>query len=177
MARAGRSQHHAKMVKSDADTVEFSQQQNMIAAFYTYMALFAVPVQQSLLRDSITSGPFALIDLAEQDMKQATETMRYMISTQTFGDGTDRRWLGLAGILPSTGVGTNTVYGVAEASRCSGGTTSSRRQVRSPRTVCTVRPTTRSRVRISSARTTARKRRTSSSAIARLWSTTSVRSV
>lgn len=113
--RAGRNTN-AKMITSDADTVDFSQQQNVITAFYTYMAFFAVPVQQSLLRDSITSGPFGLIDLAEQDTKQATETLRYMLSTQTFGDGSNNTLIGLQGILPSTGVGTNTVYGVAEAS-------------------------------------------------------------
>lgn len=112
--RAGRNSN-AKMVNSDADSVEFSQQQNVITAFTTYMAFFAVPVVQSLLRDSIQTGPSAIVDLTQMDMKQATETLRYMLSTQTFGDGSNNTLIGLAAVLP-TSVGSNTVYGVAEAS-------------------------------------------------------------
>lgn len=111
--RAGRNSN-AKMITSDADQVDFSQQQNMVTAFYTYMAFFAVPVVQSLLRDSIQTGPSAIIDLTTQDMKQATETLRYMLSTQTFGDGSNNTLIGLTAILPTT-VGSNTVYGIAEA--------------------------------------------------------------
>jgi hypothetical protein len=112
--RAGRNTN-AKMIKSDADGVDFSQQSNLITAWFDYMATFAVPVQQSILRDAIASGPNAIVDLAKEDMRQAEETLRYMISTQTFGDGSDKTLIGLNALLPTTGVGTNTLFNVAEA--------------------------------------------------------------
>lgn len=112
--RAGRNSN-AKMIKSDADSVDFSQQQNVITAWFDYMAFFAAPVQQSLLRDSITGGPNQIVNLAREDMRQAEETLRYMLSTQTFGDGTNNTLVGTQAILPSTGVGSNTVFNIAEA--------------------------------------------------------------
>jgi hypothetical protein len=112
--RAGRNTN-AKMVRSDADVVDFSQQSNLTTAAFDYMAFFAVPVQQSMLRDSINSGPAALINLVKEDTRQAEETLRYMISTQTFGDGTSDTLIGLSALLPSSGVGSNTLFGIAEA--------------------------------------------------------------
>ncbi len=112
--RAGRNTN-AKMVRSDADGVDFSQQANLLTAAFDYMAFFAVPVQKSALRDSVNSGKAQIVNLAQEDMKQGEETLRYMISTQTFGDGSNSTLVGLSALLPSTGVGTNTLFGIAEA--------------------------------------------------------------
>lgn len=112
--RAGRNTN-AKVLKSDGDTVNFSQQSNLTVAAFDYMALLAVPVQKSLLRDSINSGKAAIVNLAKEDMTQASETMRYMVSTQTFGDGTGQTIIGLNATLPAAVPGSNTLYGIAEA--------------------------------------------------------------
>lgn len=112
--RAGRNTN-AKTLKSDADSVEFSQQAGLTTAYWDYMAFLAVPVLQSLLRDSMNSGPAGIVNLAQEDMKQAEETMGYMFSSQTFGDGSDKTLIGLRALLPTTGVGSNTLFGIAEA--------------------------------------------------------------
>ena len=106
---------NAKVLTSDADTVTFSQQSNLTLAWYDYMAFLAVPVQKSMLRDSQNSGEAQLISLVKTDMRIASKTMKRMISSQTFGDGSGKTIVGLQALLPSTGVGTNTLFNIAEA--------------------------------------------------------------
>lgn len=106
---------YAKMIISDADTVTWGATQTVTTAWWNQMALFMVPVQRSLIRDAKLAGKAQIIDLAMLEVKQATTTLRRMIGTQTFGDGTTPGTLiGLAGILPASGVGTNTVFNIPE---------------------------------------------------------------
>ena len=108
---------YAKMIQSDADTVTWGATQTVTTAWWDTMALFAVPVQDSLIREAKLNGKAAIINLVERELKQASMTLKRMISTQTFGDGTTPGTLiGLSGILPSTGVGSNTVYNIPEVS-------------------------------------------------------------
>lgn len=106
---------NAKVMTSDADTVTFSQQSNLTVAWYDYMAFLAVPVQKSMIRDSMNSGEAQLIDLVKTDMRIASKTMKRMISSQTQGDGSGKTIVGLPALLPSTGVGSNTLFNIAEA--------------------------------------------------------------
>lgn len=106
---------NAKVMTSDADTVVFSQQSNLTVAWYDYMAFLAVPVQKSMIRDSMNSGEAQLISLVKTDMRIASKTMKRMISSQTQGDGSGKTIVGLQALLPSTGVGTNTLFNIAEA--------------------------------------------------------------
>jgi len=106
---------NAKVLTSDADTVVFSQQSNLTVAWYDYMAFLAVPVQKSMIRDSMNSGEAQLISLVKTDMRIASKTMKRMISSQTQGDGSGKTIVGLQALLPSTGVGTNTLFNIAEA--------------------------------------------------------------
>jgi hypothetical protein len=112
--RAGRNSN-AKTMTSDADTVEFSAQSHVITAYYDYMAMNAVPVLGSKLRDSINSGPQARVSLIKEDLRQASETLSAMLSSQAFGDGSAKTIIGADAIL-NTAPGSNTVYGVPEAS-------------------------------------------------------------
>lgn len=106
---------YAKMIQSDADTVTWGATQTVTTAWWDYMALFAVPVQGSLIRNAKLSGKAQIINLVELELKQATNTLKRMFASQTFGDGTTPGTLiGLAGILPSAGVGSNTVYNIPE---------------------------------------------------------------
>lgn len=106
---------NAKTLTSDADTVTFSQQANHTVAWYDYMAFLAVPVQKSMVRDSMNSGEAAIFSLVKADMRIASKTMKRMISSQTFGDGSRKTIVGLQALLPSTGVGSNTLFNIAEA--------------------------------------------------------------
>lgn len=106
---------NAKTLVSDADTVTFSQQSNVTVAWYDYMAFLAVPVQKSMLRESMNSDPNQLVDLAKTDMRIASKTMRRLISSQTIGDGSRKTIVGLQALMPSTGVGTNTLFNISEA--------------------------------------------------------------
>lgn len=106
---------NAKTMTSDADTVTFSQQSNLTVAWYDYMAFLAVPVQKSMIRDSMNSGEAQLISLVKTDMRIASKTMKRMISSQTQGDGSGKTIVGLQALLPSTGVGSNTLFNIAEA--------------------------------------------------------------
>lgn len=106
---------NAKVMTSDGDTVVFSQQSNLTVAWYDYMAFLAVPVQKSMVRDSMNSGEAQLISLVKTDMRVASKTMKRMISSQTFGDGSGKTIVGLQALLPSTGVGSNTLFNIAEA--------------------------------------------------------------
>lgn len=106
---------NAKVMTSDADTVVFSQQSNLTVASYDYMAFLAVPVQKSMIRDSMNSGEAQLISLVKTDMRIGSKTMKRMISSQTQGDGSGKTIVGLQALLPSTGVGTNTLFSIAEA--------------------------------------------------------------
>jgi hypothetical protein len=101
---------------SDADEVNFSAQSGLATAFFDYMALLAVPVLVSQIRNSVNSGMAQRVDQAKHDLEQAERTMRYMICTQSFGDGSEKTIIGLQGILPTSGVGSNTVYGLPESS-------------------------------------------------------------
>lgn len=112
--RAGRNSN-AKTMTSDADTVDFSAQSHVVTAYFDYMAMNVVPVLGSKLRDSINSGTQARVSLIKEDLRQASETLRYMLSTQTFGDGSDKTIIGLSAIL-NTAPGSNTVFGVPESS-------------------------------------------------------------
>lgn len=104
-----------KMITSDADTVVWTGTQTATRAWWTEMALFAVPVQDSLIRQAKLNGKSAVIDLVELETKQATATLKRAFSSQTFGDGaTPGTLIGLAGMLPASGVGTNTVYNIPE---------------------------------------------------------------
>lgn len=106
---------YAKMIMSDADTVQWGTTQTATTASWNQMALFMVPVQDSLIRRAKLNSKAAIIDLAMLEEKQATTTLRRMISSQTFGDGTTPGTLiGLTGILPSVGVGSNMVYNIPE---------------------------------------------------------------
>lgn len=108
---------YAKMIQSDADTVQWGATQTVTTAWWDQMALFAVPVQDSLIRQAKLNSKAAIINLVELEVKQATNTLRRMFSSQTFGDGTvPGTLIGLPGVLPSTGVGTNTVYNIPEVS-------------------------------------------------------------
>jgi hypothetical protein len=111
---AGMNQY-AKMIQSDADTVQWGSTQTATTAWFDSFALFAVPVQDSLIRQAKLRGKAAIINLVELETKQAANTMKRMFSSQTFGDGTvPGTLIGLSGILPSTGVGSNTVYNIPE---------------------------------------------------------------
>lgn len=112
--RAGRNTNY-KTMQSDSDSVDFSAQQHVVTAYFDYMAMMAVPVLGSMLRDSINSGPQARVSLIKEDLRQAEETMRAQIGTQTFGDGSEKTIIGLDAIL-DTAPGSNTVFGVPEAS-------------------------------------------------------------
>lgn len=106
---------NAKMISSDADTVTWTATQTVTTAWWDSMALFAVPVQGSLIRNAKLQGKAAIINLVELEVKQATTTLKRMFSSQTFGDGTTPgTMIGLQGILPSSGVGSNTVYNIPE---------------------------------------------------------------
>jgi hypothetical protein len=108
---------NAKMIQSDADTVTWTATQTATTAWWDSMALFAVPVQGSLIREAKLKSKAAIINLVELELKQATHTLKRMISSQTFGDGTiPGTLIGLSGILPSSGVGSNTVYNIPEVS-------------------------------------------------------------
>lgn len=108
---------NAKMIQSDADTVTWTATQTATTAWWDSMALFAVPVQGSLIREAKLKSKAAIINLVELELKQATHTLKRMISSQTFGDGTiPGTLIGLSGILPSAGVGSNTVYNIPEVS-------------------------------------------------------------
>lgn len=110
---AGRNTNY-KQIKSDSDTVDFSQQATSTVAYFP-MAMAAVPVQRSLLRESINSGVDKVVDLLALEIKQAGETLGDQLSAQLFGDGTDATMLGLDAVAPSS-VGSNTFAGIAEAS-------------------------------------------------------------
>jgi hypothetical protein len=112
--RAGRNSN-AKTMTSDADSVEFSMQSHVITAYYDYMAMNVVPVLGSKLRDSINSGTQARVKLIQEDLRQASETLSAMLSTQTFGDGSSKTIIGLDAIL-NIAPGSNTVFGVPESS-------------------------------------------------------------
>lgn len=104
-----------KMIQSDADTVTWTGTQTATKAWWSEMALFAVPVQDSLIRAAKLNGKSAIIDLVELETKQATNTLKRAFSSQTFGDGTTPGTLiGLAGMLPASGVGSNTVFNIPE---------------------------------------------------------------
>lgn len=105
---------NGKTMQSDADTVTFSDQSNLKTAYVDYMAMLAVPVMRSKVLTSINSGPEQLINVATEDMKQATETMTLMLSSQLFGDGSNKSLLGLDAFLPSS-VGSNTYAGISES--------------------------------------------------------------
>mgnify|MGYP001592751863 CR=1 FL=1 len=104
-----------KMILSDADTVAWTGTQTATTAWWSEMALFAVPVQDSLVREAKLNGKAAMINLVELETKQAINTLKRAFSSQTFGDGTTPGTLiGLAGMLPAAGVGTNTVFNIPE---------------------------------------------------------------
>ena len=106
---------NAKTMTSDADSVEFSAQSHVVTAYFDYMAMNAVPVLGSKLRDSINSGPQARVKLIQEDLKQATRTLKAMLTSQALGDGSGKTIIGIdAFINPSPG--SNTVFGVPEAS-------------------------------------------------------------
>lgn len=105
---------NAKVLKNDADTVTFSQQANHTVAWYDYMAFNAVPVQKSMLRDSMNSGEAQIFSLVKADMRIAGKTMKRLLSTQGFGDGSGKTIVGLQALLPSTGVGSNTLFNISE---------------------------------------------------------------
>jgi len=104
-----------KMIQSDADTVTWTGTQSATSAWWSEMALFAVPVQDSLIRQAKLNGKAAIINLVELETKQATMTLKRAFSSQTFGDGsTPGTMFGLSYMLPASGVGTNTVYNIPE---------------------------------------------------------------
>lgn len=106
---------NAGTLTSDADTATFSQQSNLTVGWYDYMAFNYVPVQKSMIRDSMNSGEAQLVSLVKTDMRIASKTMRRLISSQTQGDGSGKTMVGLQALLPSTGVGSNTLFNIAEA--------------------------------------------------------------
>lgn len=104
-----------KMIQSDADTVTWSGTQTLTTAWWSEMALFAVPVQDSLIRQAKLNGKAALVNLVKLETDQAVNTLSRALSSQTFGDGTAPGTLiGLAGMLPASGVGSNTVFNIPE---------------------------------------------------------------
>jgi hypothetical protein len=106
---------NAKVMKSDADTVTFGAQNNLTAAWYDYMAMLAVPIQKSMVRESQNSGRNQIVSLVKEDSKVASKTMKRMISSQSFGDGSGSTLIGLGAFLPTVGVGSNTLFNIAEA--------------------------------------------------------------
>lgn len=106
-----------KSMSSDADTVTWTETQTVTTAWWDSMALLAVPLLTSVIREAKLKGKAAIIDLAKWEAKQAAHTIRRGMSSQTFGDGsTPGTLIGLEGILPHSGVGTNTVYNIPEVS-------------------------------------------------------------
>jgi hypothetical protein len=106
---------NAGTLRSDADRARFSQQSNHVVGWYDYMAFNYVPVQKSMIRDSQNSGAQQIFSLAQADMRIATKTMRRLISSQSIaGDGSNGTIVGLNGLLPSVGVGTNTLFNISE---------------------------------------------------------------
>lgn len=107
---AGRNPN-AKHLTSDADSVDLSDTSKLTVAVYEH-AFLAVPVQRSLLSQSINSGPQQIVDLVKLDMVQASDTARDLLSTGLFGDGAGKTMVGLDAIVPST-TG-NTYAGLSE---------------------------------------------------------------
>jgi hypothetical protein len=105
---------NAGTLRSDADRATFSQQSNHIVGWYDYMAFNYVPVLKSMVRDSQNSGAAQIFSLVKADMKIAAKTMRRLISSQTFGNGANQTIVGLDALLPSVGVGSNTLYNISE---------------------------------------------------------------
>lgn len=104
-----------KMITSDADTVTWTGTQTVTTAWWSEMALFAVPVQDSLIRAAKLAGKAGIINLVDREVTQATITLKRAFSSQTFGDGsTPGTLLGLGYMLPASGVGSNTVFNVPE---------------------------------------------------------------
>src|SRR3977135_3770568 len=106
-----------KMITSDADTVTWTGTQTLTTAWWSEMALFAVPVQDSLIRAAKLAGKAGVINLVERETTQATLTLKRAFSSQTFGDGsTPGTMLGLSYMLPASGGGSNTIFNIPEVS-------------------------------------------------------------
>jgi hypothetical protein len=106
---------NAGTLRTDADRARFSQQSNHVVGWYDYMAFNYVPVQKSMIRDSQNSGAAQIFSLVKADMRIATKTMRRMLSTQGIaGDGSNGTIVGLPALLPSVGVGSNTLFNISE---------------------------------------------------------------
>lgn len=106
---------NAGTLRTDADRARFSQQSNHVVGWYDYMAFNYVPVQKSMIRDSQNSGAQQIFSLVKADMRIASKTMRRMISTQAIaGDGSNGTIVGLGALLPSVGVGSNTLFNISE---------------------------------------------------------------
>lgn len=106
---------NAGTLRSDADRARFSQQSNHLVGWYDYMAFNYVPVQKSMIRDSQNSGAAQIFSLVKADMRIASKTMRRLLSSQGIaGDGSNGTIVGLPALLPTTGVGTNTLFNISE---------------------------------------------------------------
>ena len=106
---------NAGTLRSDSDRARFSNQNNHVVGYYDYMAFNYVPVQRSKIRESQNSGANQIFSLLKADHRIATNTMRRMINTQAIaGDGSGGTIIGLPALLPSVGVGSNTLFGISE---------------------------------------------------------------
>lgn len=110
--RAGRNTN-AKQIKSDADSVDFSEM-NVGTVARLPMVMAAVPVLHSELSQSKNSGENQIVDLVKETMMQASETLGDLLAEQLFGDGSDSTMTGLDAIAPTT-AGSNTYAGLSEA--------------------------------------------------------------
>jgi hypothetical protein len=106
---------NAGTLRSDADRARFSVQQNHVVGYYDYMAFNYVPVQRSMIRESQNSGAAQIFSLKKADFRIASNTLRRMLNTQAIaGNGDNGTIIGLPALLPSAGVGTNSLFGISE---------------------------------------------------------------
>lgn len=109
---AGRNSN-VKHLRSDADSVELSDQNVLTVAYWNHVFM-AIPVLSSQLEQSINSGKQKIVDLVKYRVSQASLTAGDVLCTGLFGDGTDGTMIGLDAIVPVT-AGSNTYANLSES--------------------------------------------------------------